>query len=252
MIEIKTPQEIGKMKNSGKILSASLLAVREQIKPGQTTFALDKIAEKVIVDYGAVPGFKGYRGFLNATCISVNDEIIHGIPGDRILKDGDVVSIDSGVLLDGWFSDSAFTVIVGGRAKKEDRKLVEVTERALYAGIDAAKIGNRVGDIGFTIQQYVESFGFSVVKDYTGHGIGRHLHEDPSVPNFGKHGTGIKIRVGLCIAIEPMVCAGSDELFVESNGWTVKTVDHANAAHFEHTIAITENGPEILTAWLGD
>jgi methionyl aminopeptidase len=248
MIEIKTPSEIERMRKSGKILKSALDQVRENINSGVSTLELDSICEHVILSNGGVPGFKGYRGFPNATCISVNDEIIHGIPGKRVLKEGDVVSVDAGVLLDGWFSDSAFTVIVGKALSEEDQKLVEVTEKALYVGIDAVHINSRIGEIGFAIENFVKDFGFSVVKEYTGHGIGRHLHEDPSVPNFGKAGSGVKIREGLCIAIEPMVCAGSAELFVESNGWTVKTVDCSNAAHFEHTIAVASNGPLLLTS----
>ncbi|MGB9695241.1 MAG: type I methionyl aminopeptidase [Caldisericaceae bacterium] len=248
MIEIKTPAEIDKMRKSGKILKSALDEVRNSIRPGIATLELDRICEDVIKANGGIPGFKGYSGFPNAACISVNDEIIHGIPGDRVIQDGDIVSVDSGVLLDGWFSDSAITVIAGSPKSDEDAKLVEVTEKALYVGIENALVGNRIGDIGNAIEKFVTGFGFSLVKEYTGHGIGRHLHEDPSVPNYGRKGLGAKISVGLCIAIEPMVCAGSADVFVEDNGWTVKTKDHSNAAHFEHTIAITDGGAVLLTA----
>lgn len=248
MIEIKTSVEIDKMRKSGKVLKLALDAVRRSIKPGVTTQELDKICENVIISNGGIPGFKGYNGFPNATCISLNDEVIHGIPGERVVKEGDIVSIDSGVLLDGWWSDSAFTVIVGSQVKEEDKKLVDVTEKALYVGIENALAGNRIGDIGASIEKFVKSFGFSVVRDYTGHGIGRHLHEDPPVPNFGRKGLGPRIQEGLCIAIEPMVCAGSEDVFVDNNNWTVKTIDHSSSAHFEHTIAVTANGPVLLTA----
>jgi len=248
MIEIKTSAEIEKMRKSGNILKLALDEVRKNIKPGITTLELDRICDGFILSNGGVPGFKGYGGFPNATCISVNDEIIHGIPGERVIQEGDVVSVDSGVLLDGWFSDSAFTVIAGKPKNDYDKKLVDVTEKALYVGIEHARAGNRIGDIGNAVEKFVTDFGFSVVKDYTGHGIGRHLHEDPPVPNYGRKGLGAKISVGLCIAIEPMVCAGSESLFVENNGWTVRTKDHLNAAHFEHTIAVTDDGPILLTA----
>jgi methionyl aminopeptidase len=247
MIEIKTPQEIEKMRKSGKILSLALELMRENAKPGITTLELDKMAEKFIRSRGAVPACKGYEGFPGTMCISVNDEVVHGIPGNRKLKEGDVVSFDSCVLLDGWYSDSAITVIVGKEKHAIDKKLVDVTEKALYKGIEKAVVGNRLGDISAAVQEFVESNGFSVVREYTGHGIGRHLHEDPSVPNYGRKGTGILLKEGMTIAIEPMVCAGRYELYTADDGWTAKTLDHSNAAHFEHTIAITKNGPDILT-----
>ncbi len=247
MVEIKTPQEIEKIKKSGKILRQALELVRSYVKPGITTGELDKIAERFIRSKGAIPACKGYEGFPGTMCISVNDEVVHGIPGNRKLKVGDVVSFDSCVLLDGWYSDSAITVIVGEPLTENDKKLVEVTEQALYVGIEKAVVGGRLGDISAAIQEFVEKNGFSLVREYTGHGIGRHLHEDPSVPNYGKKGTGMILKEGMCLAIEPMVCAGDYRLYTADDGWTAKTVDHSNAAHFEHTIAITGNGPEILT-----
>ncbi len=247
MVEIKTPQEIEKIKKSGKILRQALELVRSHVKPGITTGELDKIAERFIRSKGAIPACKGYEGFPGTMCISVNDEVVHGIPGNRKLKVGDVVSFDSCVLLDGWYSDSAITVIVGEPLTENDKKLVEVTEQALYVGIEKAVVGGRLGDISAAIQEFVEKNGFSLVREYTGHGIGRHLHEDPSVPNYGKKGTGMILKEGMCLAIEPMVCAGDYRLYTADDGWTAKTVDHSNAAHFEHTIAITGNGPEILT-----
>ncbi|MCD6427929.1 MAG: type I methionyl aminopeptidase [Caldisericaceae bacterium] len=247
MVELKTREEIEKIKKSGKILRQALELVKSKVKVGITTGELDKIAEEFIRSKGAIPACKGYEGFPGTMCISVNDEVVHGIPGKRKLKEGDVVSFDSCVLLDGWYSDSAITVIVGRPKTENDKKLVEVTEQALYIGIEKAVAGNRIGDISAAVQEFVEKNGFSLVREYTGHGIGRHLHEDPSVPNYGKKGTGMILKEGMCIAIEPMVCAGDYGLYTAEDGWTAITVDHSNAAHFEHTIAITKNGPEILT-----
>ncbi len=247
MIEIKTPEEIEKMKKSGRILRQALELMRDNAKPGITTKKLDEIAENFIRKQGAIPACKGYEGFPGTMCISVNDEVVHGIPGNRKLKDGDVVSFDSCVLLDGWYSDSAITVVVGKSRNAEDEKLVEATKEALYTGIEQAVVGNRVGDISSAVQNYIEKNGFSVVREYTGHGIGRHLHEEPAVPNYGKSGAGLILKEGMCIAIEPMVCAGGYKLYTAKDGWTAITVDHSNAAHFEHTIAITKNGPNILT-----
>ncbi len=247
MVELKTREEIEKIKKSGKILRQALELVKSKVKVGITTGELDKIAEEFIRSKGAIPACKGYEGFPGTMCISVNDEVVHGIPGKRKLKEGDVVSFDSCVLLEGWYSDSAITVIVGRPKTENDKKLVEVTEQALYIGIEKAVAGNRIGDISAAVQGFVEKNGFSLVREYTGHGIGRHLHEDPSVPNYGKKGTGMILKEGMCIAIEPMVCAGDYGLYTAEDGWTAITVDHSNAAHFEHTIAITKNGPEILT-----
>ncbi len=247
MVELKTREEIEKIKKSGKILRQALELVKSKVKVGITTGELDKIAEEFIRSKGAIPACKGYEGFPGTMCISVNDEVVHGIPGKRKLKEGDVVSFDSCVLLEGWYSDSAITVIVGRPKTENDKKLVEVTEQALYIGIEKAVAGNRIGDISAAVQEFVEKNGFSLVREYTGHGIGRHLHEDPSVPNYGKKGTGMILKEGMCIAIEPMVCAGDYGLYTAEDGWTAITVDHSNAAHFEHTIAITKNGPEILT-----
>ncbi len=248
MIEIKSIEEVEKIRNSGKILRSVLNLVRENIKPGVATIELSRLAEDFIIKHGAIPAFKGYKGFPEALCISINEELIHGIPGSRTIKESDVVSIDGGVLFEGWYSDAAFTVIAGESVDENARRLVEVTEQALYVGIKEAKINNRIGDIGHSIQNFVESFGFSVIRDYSGHGIGKKLHEDPSVPNFGRPGQGVLLKKGMVIAIEPMVAEGNNKLFVEGNGWTVKTLDHSLAAHFEHTVAIGNNGPEVLTA----
>ncbi len=247
MIEIKTSEEIEKMKKSGKILRQALELMRKSVKVGATTKELDKMAEQFIKKQGAVPACKGYEGFPGTMCISINDEVVHGIPGNRKIESGDIVSFDSCVLLDGWYSDSAITVIAGESREASDIKLVEVTEGALYAGIKQAVVGHRIGDISAAVQEYVEKNGFSLVREYTGHGIGRNLHEEPAVPNYGKKRTGLILKEGMCIAIEPMVCAGGYELFTAKDGWTAKTVDHSNTAHFEHTVAITKDGPEILT-----
>jgi len=248
MIEIKTIEEIEKIRNSGRILKSVLNLVRENIKPGVATIELSRLAEDFIIKHGAIPAFKGYKGFPEALCISINEELIHGIPGSRTIKESDVVSVDGGVLFEGWYSDAAFTVIAGEPVNENARRLVEVTEQALYVGIKEAKINNRIGDIGHSIQNFIESFGFSVIRDYSGHGIGKKLHEDPSVPNFGRSGQGVLLKKGMVIAIEPMVAEGNNKLIVEANGWTVKTLDHSLAAHFEHTVAIGNNGPEVLTA----
>jgi methionyl aminopeptidase len=247
MIDLKTREEVEKIRKSGKILRAAFDIVRSNVKSGIPIIDLDRLFEEFVVSNGAIPGCKGYEGYPNALCISVNDEIVHGIPNERKLKDGDVVSFDSCVLLDGWHSDSAFTVIVGQPSNEIDARLVDVTEKALFVGIEQARVGNRIGDISFSIQNFVESNGFSVVREYSGHGIGRNLHEDPVVPNFGRENTGPLIKEGMCIAIEPMVCEGRPDLYIGKDGWTAKTRDGLKAAHFEHTICVTENGPEILT-----
>ncbi|MEA3314041.1 MAG: type I methionyl aminopeptidase [Caldisericota bacterium] len=247
MIEFKTPEEIEKIKKSGRILQQTLALLRENVRAEITTSELSSLAEEFIISAGAIPAIKGYGGFPAAVCISVNDEVVHGIPGTRKLKKGDLVSFDSAVLLDGWYADSAITVVVEKEKSDEDKKLIEITKKALYIGIAQARIGNKVNDISLAVQQYVENNNFSVVRDYTGHGIGKHLHEDPSVPNFVIRNNGIELREGLCIAIEPMVCKGGFEVCTGKDGWTVKTADHSNAAHFEHTIVVTKNGPEILT-----
>ncbi len=248
MIVIKSKEEIKKMKESGKILRSVLDMVKESIKPGVKTIELNKMAEDMIYKNGVVPAFKGYGGFPYALCISINDEVIHGFPSERVIEDGDVVKIDGGVILDGFYSDAAFTKIAGTPKSDVDVKLVDVVEQAFFKGVQAIKIGARLGDIGSTIQQFVEENGFSVIRDYTGHGVGRELHEDPAIPNFGVAGRGVPLRVGMTLAIEPMIAAGSYEVYTEKNGWTVKTVDGSHAAHFEHTIAILEDGVDLLTA----
>lgn len=246
MIILKSDQEIEKIREAGRIVAETIEELKERVCAGIFTRDLDRIAEEYIVKRGGIPAFKGYRGFPATLCISVNNEIVHGIPSDRRLDEGDIVSIDLGVLLDGYYGDAAVTLPVGEIADTSNR-LLEVTERSLYIAIDKARIGNRVSDISYSIQTFIEDAGYSVVRDYVGHGIGRSLHEDPPVPNFGEPGKGPRLKAGMVLAIEPMVNMGQSELFVEDNGWTAITKDGSLSAHFEHTVAITEDGPMILT-----
>ena len=246
MIEIKTDNDIKKMRYAGRILAETIALVGEHIKPGVTTRELDESAERYIRKAGGRPCFKGYGGFPASICCSVNDEIIHGIPGDRELLPGDIVSIDAGVEKDGFCSDSAKTFAVG-EISAENKKLLAVTEESLQEGLAQAVAGNRMGDISHRIQEIIEAAGFGVVRNYTGHGVGRNLHEEPDVPNYGVAGRGLRLTKGMVIAIEPMVTAGSHKNKTLSDDWTVVTLDGSWAAHFEHTVAITASGPEILT-----
>jgi len=247
MIMRKRAEELEKMRRAGRVVGETLQILQAAVKPGVTTLELDEIAEREIRARGAVPSFKGYRGFPATICTSINSEIVHGIPGHRTLKDGDLIKLDCGAIVEGYHGDSAVTVPVG-EVSQEALKLIETTDRSLQAGIAEAKAGNRIHDIGAAVQTTAEGAGFSVVREYVGHGIGRALHEDPPVPNYGKPGTGLKLEPGLVIAIEPMVNVGTFETRLLPDGWTVVTADGALSAHFEHTIAITENGPEVLTA----
>jgi methionyl aminopeptidase len=247
MISLKSPRELDLMRKAGQITAQILEEMVGMAKPGVSTGEIDKFAEKRIKDLGALPAFKGYNGFPASVCISVNDEVVHGIPSPkRVLKDGDIVSLDFGVIYQGWYGDSARTVAVG-TIKPEVQKLVDTTRESLYKGIEQCHEGNRIFDIGHAVQNYVEGFGFSVVREFVGHGIGRALHEDPQVPNYGPKGKGLVLKVGMVLAIEPMINAGSHEVKVLSDGWTAVTVDRSLSAHFEHTVAITPKGPEILT-----
>jgi len=248
MITIKSKRELEGMRESGKITAEVFAEVAGMIKPGVTTVELDRKAGESIRRRGAVSAFLGYRGFPAVICISIDEEVVHGIAGPRRLKEGDIVSLDIGVKHRGYYGDMAATFAVG-KVNAEKRRLIGVTAGALAAGIEKARAGNRLYDISAAVQEKAEGAGYSVVRDFVGHGIGSELHEDPQIPNYGKSGTGPLLRAGMVLAIEPMVALGSFEVEVLSNGWTVVTRDRQPAAHFEHTVAVTENGPEIFT-WL--
>ena len=246
MITVKSNKEIAKMQKAGSITAGALIAAGEAIKVGMTTYELDKIIHRYITSHGAKPSFLGYGGFPGSACISINDEVIHGIPGPRKICEGDIVSVDVGAYIDGYHGDSCKTFAVGN-ISDEARALMTSTEESLYEAIKIAKPGMRIGDLSACIQQYNESRGFSVVRKFVGHGIGSELHEDPEVPNFGKAGHGPRLVAGMVIAVEPMINQGSFEVKVMPDKWTVKTVDGKLSAHFEHTIAITSSGPLIMT-----
>ncbi|MBW1972970.1 MAG: type I methionyl aminopeptidase [Spirochaetes bacterium] len=246
MITIKTKEEIEKIRKANQIVAFTLNELSKIVKPGITTIELDRLAEKIIRDKGATPAFKGYRGFPASLCASVNEEVVHGIPKKRKLKEGDIISLDLGSCLNGYYGDAAITLPVG-RVDEKATLLMRVTKEALYKGIEKARVGNHLYDISFAIQQWAESHGFSVVRDFVGHGIGRQLHEDPKVPNYGLPNRGPLLKEGMVIAIEPMINEGRWEVKVLNDGWTVVTIDGKRSAHFEHTIAITNDGPKILS-----
>jgi methionyl aminopeptidase len=247
-IVCKSSSELDKMKRSGRIVRQVLDSVKNLVKPGVTTMDLEKAAEKQIKELGAKPAFKGYYDYPCVLCTSVNHEIVHGIPSaKRVLKDGDIVSIDCGVVLDGYYGDAAITVPVGGTLDPQLKKLLDITEQSLYRGIEAARIGNTVGDVGAAVQEIVEANGFSVVREFVGHGIGTRLHEDPQVPNYGVRGHGARLREGMVLAIEPMVNAGNPGARLLDDKWTAVTEDGSYSAHFEHCVAVTAEGPMILT-----
>ena len=246
MIIYKTPAEIEKLRQADLVVSRTLGMLTPHIKPGVTPKFLDEIAEKYILEQGAKPGFKGLYGCPSTLLTSVNEAVVHGLPTDKPLKEGDIIAVDCGAVLNGYYGDHAFTFQVG-EIKPELKKLLDVTKECLYIGINEARVGNRIEDIGFAIQQHAEKHGYGVVRELVGHGIGKTLHEDPQVPNYGKRGRGKKIMNGLTIAIEPMINMGKFEIVVDSDGWTVRTKDGMASAHFEHTIAITSGEPEILT-----
>jgi methionyl aminopeptidase len=247
-IVCKSTAEIEKMRKSGRIVRQVLDELRELVKPGVTTMDLERAAEQKIRDLGAKPAFKGYYDYPCVLCTSVNEEIVHGIPSEkRVLKEGDIVSIDCGAVLDGYYGDAAITVPVGKEVGADLRKLLEVTEASLYRAIEQARIGNTVGDVGAAVQEHVEANGFSVVREFVGHGIGTRLHEEPQIPNFGARGHGAKLREGMVLAIEPMVNFGKPETRVLGDKWTAVTVDGSYSAHFEHCVAVTKDGPMILT-----
>lgn len=246
MISIKSPREIELMREAGAIVARVHKKMKEVIKPGISTLEINRIAEEVIRQNGATPSFKNYQGFPCAVCTSVNDMLVHGIPDHTILKDGDIITVDVGACYKGYHGDSGWTYAVGNVAP-EVLKLMEVTEESLYKGLEQVKPGNHVGDISNAIETYVKSFGYGVPADYTGHGIGRSVHEDPYIPNVGRPGTMELLKKGMCIAVEPMVFMGSEKCYTLPDGWGVKSYDHSWAAHYEHTVAITDNGYEILT-----
>ncbi len=246
MIEYKTSEEIQRIRESADILSRAHGLIASLVKPGVATKVLDAKAEEFILDHGGKPSFKGFNGFEYALCISVNENVVHGFPGDYELRDGDIISVDCGVFYNGFHSDCAYTYPVGNVAP-DVLKLLKVTKESLYLGIDKALAGNRLGDVGFAIQDHVEAEGFTVVRELVGHGLGRNLHESPEVPNYGKRGKGPKIKNGLVIAIEPMVNLGVRNIVQEADGWTIRTADRMPSAHFEHTVAIVDGKPEIIT-----
>jgi len=246
MIRIRSKKEIELIATSCQIVSDTLDMLSDHVKPGVKINDLDKMAEKFIINCGARPAFKGYMGFPATLCVSVDDEVVHGIPNDRILKEGQIVGIDCGAEKDGYFGDHARTFSVG-KITNDKQKLMDITHKSLMLGIAEASPDNFVSDIGYAIQSYVEKYGYSVVRELVGHGIGTELHEEPQIPNYGEPKQGYRLRAGMCIAIEPMINLGSKEIKTDSDGWTIRTLDGQVSAHFEHTIAITSNGPKILS-----
>lgn len=247
MIIRKSPAEIEAMKEAGRVSAKVLREVGAQVRPGVSTLELDELAEALIRAEGGIPAFKGYGGFPGSICASVNEQIVHGIPSRSVvLKEGDIISIDTGAIVDGWVGDNAWTYAVG-KISPEKKRLLDVTERCMWAGLDAARPGNRLGDIGHAVQSVAEEAGYGVVREYVGHGIGRDMHEDPNVPNFGRKHTGVKLEAGMVLAIEPMINLGTYKTRQMPDGWLVCTRDGLPSAHFEKTVAITEDGPVILT-----
>lgn len=246
MIYLKSKEEVELIKESAEILGRTHGLIAKEVKPGITTVSLDKLAEEFIRDHQASPSFKGYSGFPYSLCISVNENVVHGFPGDYELQEGDIVSIDCGVFYKGYHSDSAYTYAIG-QVSEEVKDLLKHTEKSLYLGIEQAVAGNRIGDIGFAVQSYCEEHGYTIVRELVGHGLGKSLHEEPEVPNYGKRGKGPKLKHGMVIAIEPMVNLGKRNIVQENDGWTIRTSDRMPSAHFEHTVVIWEDQTEILT-----
>lgn len=246
MIILKSERELQYLYEAGQIVAKTHQEVKKALKPGVTTLELDEVAEKCILRHQAIPTFKGYQGFPGSICASINEEVVHGIPGLRQVKSGDIISIDIGATANGFVGDAAVTLPVG-EIDEEVRRLLDVTEKSLYAGIEKALVNNRLSDISHAVQTYVENNHYSVVRDYVGHGVGRSMHEEPQIPNFGIPGRGPRLKHGMVLAIEPMVNMGTYEVEIQPNQWTVLTKDRKRSAHFEHTIAVTEKGPWILT-----
>ncbi|PRX27486.1 methionine aminopeptidase type I [Orenia metallireducens] len=246
MIIRKSEREIEIMRKAGSIVAQTHALLAEKVTPGITTGELDKIAEEFILSKGGKPAFKGYQGFPSTLCVAVNEEVVHGFPGNRVLEEGDIIGMDLGVLIDGFYGDSAYTLAVG-EISDQAQNLLKVTEESLHQGIEQALEGNRLSDISHAVQKYVEARGYSVVRRFVGHGVGRNLHEDPQIPNFGPAGRGPRLKEGMVLAIEPMINVGTHKVKILDDGWTVITADKELSAHFEHTVAITKDGPRILT-----
>jgi len=246
MITIKNETQIEKMRKAGELLHSVLEALRAEIEPGVTTLHLDQMAEKLIRQAGAIPSFKGFEGFPYSICASVDDQVVHGFSNKKKLRQGQLLSVDCGLILDGWQSDSAFSVLVGG-GSPEAQKLIDVTEECFWIGANMAREGNRMGDLSHAIQMHAEKHGYGVIRDLCGHGIGQEMHEDPSVPNFGRPGRGVKLQKGMTIAIEPMIAMGTWRVCLDDDGWTVHTQDGKLCSHYEHTVLITDGEPEILS-----
>ena len=246
MIHYKTGEEIEIIKESAQILGKAHAEVAKLIKPGAKTSDMDRVAEEFIKDHGGVPSFLGYNGFPYTLCVSPNEQVVHGFPSDQELKEGDILSIDCGVFYKGFHSDSAYTYPVGEIAE-ENKQLLKVTKESLWKGIDEVQVGKRIGDISYAIQNYVEGYGYSVVRELVGHGLGKELHESPEVPNYGRRGSGPKLKEGMVIAIEPMINVGKKEIVQENDGWTIRTKDRAYSAHYEHTVAVVNGKAEVLT-----
>tara|TARA_B100001250_G_scaffold91150_1_gene75801 strand:+ start:4501 stop:5274 length:774 start_codon:yes stop_codon:yes gene_type:complete len=248
MIHYKTEEDIDLIRESSLLVAKTHAEIAGLIKPGISTLALDAIAEEFIRDNGGTPAFKGYNGFPNTLCVSPNDQVVHGIPDNKALEDGGILSVDCGVLMNGYYGDSAFTYEVG-EVDDEIRLLLKVTKDSLYKGIEMAIAGNRIGDIGYAVQQYAESFGYGVVRELVGHGVGKNLHESPEVPNYGEKGDGILLKEGLVIAIEPMINMGKKGVMQHNDGWTITTIDNKPSAHFEHTVVVREGKAEVLSSF---
>ena len=245
---LKEIDEIKKIRDSAQLVSKTLGLMAKEIKPGITSLYLDKIAEEFILDNNAIPGFKGYNNFPNTLCISVNNQVVHGIPCDKPLIEGDIVSIDCGVINEGYFGDHAYTFKVG-EVTKEINELLDVTKQSLYKGIEVMIENNRIGDIGNAIQSYISLHGYGIVRELVGHGLGKNLHEEPEVPNYGRNGTGKSIKNGLVLAIEPMINLGTEKISLDNDGWTIVTLDNSPSAHFEHNIALINGKPEVLSTF---
>ena len=248
MIYYKTEEEIELVRKSSLLVAKTHAEIAGLIKPGITTLALDKIAEEFIRDNGGVPAFKGYGGFPNTLCMSPNEQVVHGIPNDKFLENSEILSVDCGVVMNGYYGDSAFTYEVG-EVDAETKQLLKVTKESLYKGIEQAVAGNRIGDIGYAVQQHAESFGYGVVRELVGHGVGKNLHESPEVPNHGRRGKGVMLKEGLVIAIEPMINMGTKRILQHNDGWTITTIDNKPSAHFEHTIVVRKGKAEILSSF---